>query len=89
MLFFNRFDKKSVSPPVKITVKSWYVSLYSSITPSISFKTPLTTPEWMDWFVESPISPLGISVSNNGKLAVKLWSEWYLSLIPGDIAPPR
>ena len=53
MLLFNCSDKKLASPPVKITVKSEYFSLYVLIQPSISFTTPLTTPECIELSVDT------------------------------------
>ena len=66
MLFFNRFDKNSESPPVKTTVKSSNSWIYWLITPSISEITPFITPDWIDLFVSVPINSLSLFEFNNG-----------------------
>ena len=75
MLLFNRFDKKSESPPVKITVKSLYFFRYLLTIPSIYIEIPLITPEWIYSFEELPINFFGAFLFNNGKLAVKLFKD--------------
>lgn len=89
MPFFNLFDKKFTSPPVKTTVKSLFFFLYFVIILSISLITPFIIPEWMHISVELPIKLVAFCGFNSGNFLVNLWTDLYLISIPGEIAPPK
>ncbi len=75
MSFFKLSRKKCASPPVKITVKLLYFFSNALIKPSISYKTPFTTPECIEVIVLFPISKLRLFASSKGSFSVNVCKD--------------
>lgn len=90
MQFFNFVSKKILSPPERKTFNPLKILEYSSINSFISNKMPLITPLCRHSSVVSHrsfrLSALG---SQRGSRAVCSFIALNLSLIPGDMGPPR